>query len=90
LLSFFKHSALQLTFLFSQSLKSLFEDFVRFTTFNYVPFSMRNSIILAGAFAAVTLASPYPVAAPQAGGAGCKKVVLIFARGSTETGTMGT
>jgi cutinase len=48
---------------------------------------MRNSILLAGALAMVVSASPMPT--PQRPGGGCKKVVLIFARGSTEPGTMG-
>jgi hypothetical protein len=65
------------------------ETFTGSSLLHYIHSSMRSSTLLVGAFAVAVAASPHPMPAPQAGGAGCKKVVLIFARGSTETGTMG-
>lgn len=53
-----------------------------------------KSFITTVLFAAIAIATPNPEAeaeaSPQGKGiGGCKKVALLFARGSTETGTMG-
>jgi hypothetical protein len=54
---------------------------------------MMKSLITTALFVVAAIAAPNPApeaeALPQGKIGGCKKVAFLFARGSTETGTMG-